>query len=581
MYQKNIAFYLGQEKQDGFTGYIAEGNLFLILEITEGMGVDQGREALRLVKDNLMSAEINKLSDLDLHISQSLKDANLPAGCSLAVSYLNNNIFLLKTIGSGEIYLHRGKETEKIISGDENASGLAEEKDTYIFTTNNFISILGGKAELGKIFDHRTPHQIVDELSPKLKSQDDSGTVSLFVQLNKVEDEPLIVSRVNPLDKVTGIFRSAYENVQLYSQKTGKKKTLTFVVIIIVFLIFIWSVGLGYTRRSEAKSQKKVEATRELIKQKLDQANEMAYLNLERAQVLTSEAKAEVEKLKKELNGKKQKEIAELEALVSQQENKITKKEEKTYEEFYDLSVDNKAAKGNKGYLQGATAVILDKAQGNAYILSLDKKSLEKKNFAELKKADLIAFYQDEILFYIKGGGIYKIGKDDKLKKAIENDSDWGNIQDIWLYNGNIYLLDSGKNEIWKYLVAEEGYSVKSSYFKENHPSLNDSNSLSIDSSLYIGFKDQGVKYTGGVKDEFSSSFPESDLNINKFFTTKDVEKVYAWDKKKGSIYVLGKNGTYEREINSSILKQADDLFVFGTNAYLLTGAKIYSVNLD
>ena len=48
-----------------------------------------------------------------------------------------------------------------------------------------------------------------------------------------------------------------------------------------------------------------------------------------------------------------------------------------------------------------------------------------------------------------------------KPVRIIEDDSEWGNIIDLNVYNGNIYLLDSEKDEVYKYLVAEKGYSEK------------------------------------------------------------------------------------------------------------------------
>ncbi|MBI3366204.1 hypothetical protein HY041_01075 [Candidatus Roizmanbacteria bacterium] len=104
---------------------------------------------------------------------------------------------------------------------------------------------------------------------------------------------------------------------------------------------------------------------------------------------------------------------------------------------------------------------------------------------------------------------------------------------------------------------------------------------MAIDSSVYVGFSDHVFKFTAGVQDEFKTTFPESNIHLSKVFTTKDLEKVYAWDKEKGSLYVLAKNGTYEREVYSSVLKQTNDLVIFANNAYLLSGSKIYVINVE
>jgi hypothetical protein len=371
-----------------------------------------------------------------------------------------------------------------------------------------------------------------------------------------------------------------YQKRATYSREMGKKKTFTLVAVFLILIILIWSVGLGYQRRKEVAAQKKIELVRQQILQKLDQAQEAAFLNISKSESLIGEAKDKVKGLRKEV-GEKRLKISGLEKLIKEAENKIIKREEKSYEEFFDLTLDNKQAKGNKLYLDVDLMAIVDRGQGVIYTLSLSKKSLDKKSFNETKLAQLVASYRDELLFYHPDEGIYKINLEGKLKKAMEKDKDWGRIVDFWIYNGNIYLLDEERDEIYKYLVAEGGYSAKTSYFKGAAFGLKNANSLAIDSAVYVGFADHIFKFTAGVQDEFKTSFPAPSVNLTKVFTTKDLEKVYAWDKTKGSIYILGKNGTYEREINSSILSKAEDFAVYENAAYVLVGAKIYKIGLE
>ena len=338
---------------------------------------------------------------------------------------------------------------------------------------------------------------------------------------------------------------------------------------------------MGMKRRNETEANKKIKSTKELITLKLDQAEEVAFLNLDRSLVLISEAKEEVEKLKKQLGKQKEKKVEELEQLIKEKEGKIVKKEEKNYEEFYDLTLDSKGAKGDKLYLEKENVSIVDKGKGTVYILSLSKKSLDKKSAAEIKKASLVSMYQDYVLFFVAGEGVYKTSTDGKTKKAIENDKDWGSISDMWIYNGNVYLLDTVKGDIYKYLVAESGYSAKSSYLKGEAGSIKGANSFAIDSSIYVGLDDSIMKYTAGGRDEFSTSWPEKNVKLTKIFTSAEVEKIYGWDKTNEAIYILGKNGTYERQINSSILAKASDFVVFKEAVFVLAGEKIYKIGLD
>jgi hypothetical protein len=593
MFQKDIVFYLGSEKENGFSGVIAENGYLLVLEVDEGLTTKEGREKLAQLKDSIVTATITKLSDLETVISEKIKEYNFPANISLAVGYVKDMVLYLKTIGEGRIYLRRGNKFGRIIEEEQSASGHIQERDIFLFTTEHFINAFGGEKEIKNIFDHKKPHEIIDEITPRLKGNDDQDIIALFAQFNpveqiveeetkkeQVEEEPLFTSSPRFWEKGLFALQSLYAKAQGYSAQAGEKKKYTFIAIIIIFCVLVWSVGLGYTRRSDASLNKKIQSSRERISQKLNQADEASFLNLSQSLVLIAEARKDLEVLQKDVGDKKQKELKEIEDLIREKENKITKREEKRYEEFYDLAVDNKQAKGTTMYLSVDNLSILDNNQGIIYTLSLTKKSLDKRTFSEMKSARKVAQYQNDLFFFSDKDGIYKITSDGKLTRVIEKDKEWGTIVDLWLYNGNIYALDATKNEIYKYLVAENGYSGKTSYFKGGETGLKDSNSLAIDSSVYVGFSDHIFKFTGGSQDEFKTSFPEANIMISKIFTTKDLEKVYAWDKKQGSIYILSKNGTYEKEIHSSILKQADDFIVFENSAYLLSGQKIYSITL-
>lgn len=594
MFQKDVVFYLGREKENGFSGVISEDGFLVVLEIEEGLSSEEGRKKLNEFKEHILNTKIEHLSDLETFVHEKIQEFNFPTNIALAVGYIKETVLYLKTVGSGVIYLKRGNQFGKIIGGEQSASGHIHEEDLYIFTTDHFVQVIGGEDIIKKNLNHKKPHEIIDEITPQLKGTDDQGIIALFAQFHLQEDisgdtteekkeggtEVLFVSKTNPLDKVKLIFQNLYIKAQGYSQQAGPKKKYTFIAVIIIFIILLWSVGLGYSRRNDTALEKKIQSTKGLITQKLSQADDSAFLDLPQALSYISDARQELEMLKKEVGPKKEKEIKEISDLITNEENKITKKEEKKYDEFYDLTIDNKDAKGTHLSLDSNNLSVLDNVQGIIYTLSLDKKSLDKIQSATIKQAQIIVRYGDSIVF-LTNDGIYKIDAQGKINKVIEKDPEWGTIGDMRIYNANIYALDSSKDQIYKYLVADNGYSAKQLYFKGSSSGLKDANSLAIDSSVYVGFPDHIFKFTAGAQDDFKTSFPNSSVSIKKIITTKELEKVYAWDQTSGSLYVLAKNGTYEREIYSSILKQITDFVVYNNNAYLLSGQKIYVMSVE
>ena len=576
MWKTQVAAYLRQESEEGFLGYIASSldsqekiNFFLVFDIEEGITKDQGREILALIKRDLLNQQISNLSGFENFITDQIKKYNLPAGLSLAAGFLANNIFYLRTINQGAIFVRRQNKLTKIIEGENIASGFVEKDDFFILTTKRFINLFG-ENHLAEILNQKTPTQLMESLAPEMEVAADQKAVALFLQFSEVDEIEDFPEKEPPQQKWP-IFQAVGE----------KKRTLTIGLVILLSFILFWSVGLGVSRRQEKFTTEKIKKSRELIVQKLDQAEEVAFLNLPRAQTLIDEAKTTLADLKKDI-GDKRKEVVEINSLIKEKENKILKKEEKNYQEFYDLTIDQKKAAGTKLYLNDDILTILDKDQGIIYLFSLTKKSLEKVVHSQIKSASLIAYYQEKVFFFVADKGVYKIDKNNTAQVVIKPDKEWGEIGDLAIYNGNIYLLDKGKNKIYKYLAGEEEFSNKIDYLKPGESLvLKEATSLAIDSSLYIGFPNYTAKFTAGVRDSFKTSFPNENFYLNKVITSKDLNKVYNWDKKNAAIYVLGKNGTYEREVRSAIFSRGSDVVVYDKAAYILMKEKIYEVNLD
>ncbi|HEX7542571.1 MAG TPA: hypothetical protein VF385_00610, partial [Patescibacteria group bacterium] len=392
MFKQDIGFYLGHEKADGFSGFVDENNLFLAIEIEAGITPDSGRELTAFIREKISVIMIENLPQFDSFISNIIKERNLPSGFSLSVGYLKGNIFYLKTVNQGKVYIRRNNKLVLLIDKDETASGYIKEEDVFIFTFNRFMKLLGEESGLNQKFDHRPISDIIDEITPELLAKDDLGTAALFLKLKKIEEE---------LKPTNNFFEKSEKkpftfNLKDFYLRFGKQKTLTFITIFILGIILFWSVGLGYMRRSSENNQKKINLTKDLISQKLDQAEQVSFLNMSSALSLIADSKEEVNKLAPLLATKSgfAEQVKELKKMITDTENKILKKEEKNYTEFFDLTVDNKDANGDKFYLFNDQLLILDKSNGVLFNFSLNNKSLDKDQSNNVKNSSLIALFE-------------------------------------------------------------------------------------------------------------------------------------------------------------------------------------------
>lgn len=573
MTQFQTAFYLGEEKETGYSGVIVENGLFLALEVSEGLTPEAGRELLKTVKSRFQESPPNSLSDIDNLLSNLIRENNVALGLSVSLGFLRGGVLYLKTVGHGEVIIRRRSKVAVLISGDTSASGYFENDDIFVFTTGTFIDLAGGREKFAEMFDHRDPHQIVEEITPQLQLKKDHGAVAAFLQFKDEND----IAAENEYIKPRGFFMKIRDDIKGYYVKHGQRKTMTFAAVLLISLIFIWSVVLGYSRRTSAEATEKIRLARELVEQKITEAEEVSFLNTARASAIIAETKNTLADLKKKYPDRD--DIKEIEMLVASSENKVFKKEEAQSEEFFDLAVDNQKAKGDRLSLDGDNLLILDKAAGTIYTLSLDKKSLSASTVPDTKKATLVANYEDKKYFFVPGSGVFSINDNDKAARVIPNDPDWGIIVDFTVYNGNLYLLDTGKSEIYKYLTAESGFGAKTSYFAEGQATnLSIYKSLSIDSSVYLGGGESVIKFTAGSRDGFAMNLPATQVGLTKVFTSRDLDRVYGWDKGQGMVYVMGKDGEFEKQVKSEILSKGQDIVVYGSEIFVLAGSKIYKI---
>jgi uncharacterized protein (UPF0254 family)/uncharacterized membrane protein len=383
-------------------------------------------------------------------------------------------------------------------------------------------------------------------------------------------------------NKGVSLFAGIKNRVAAFSKSGGGKslsKKITLVAVVVIFAIFIWTIVFGYQRRQKAEDAKKIAAAEQIIDEKTQQADEISFLNMDRALALLNEARAELTTVKEEVGKGNEAELARLEKKIIDVENAIVQKDEQEPEEFYDLALEAEDAKGDGIFLDGDKLAILDRSSKTVYNFSIEDKSLEKSTNAAVGNATFVGMSKGTIYVLDPAKGLYEFTDDTKAELVIEKDEDWGTIRGMAFFNGNVYLLDSKNGDVYKYLVVEGGFSDPSSYFTGTKPeTVKNATSIAIDASIYLSQDDSILKFTRGEADAFNTVFPSDDVSIEKLYTDEETEKVYAWDKSNATLYILSKNGAYERQIKASVLAKASDFVVYQNQILVLSGSKIYTL---
>ncbi len=192
----------------------------------------------------------------------------------------------------------------------------------------------------------------------------------------------------------------------------------------------------------------------------------------------------------------------------------------------------------------------------------------------------------DNAYVYSEDKGVLAIDTaNQKLTVVAQPDTEWGYIKDIVGFAGNVYLLDSLKNQIWKYVPTASGYSSRQSYLSsDTQLDFAGSLQMKIDYSVWILKEGPDIlRLTGGVQNNFSVGGLDTNLkNLKTLFADEDGEELYLLDSENSRVVVLTKDGKYLKQYKGDKFATADDLVVDSEDKkmYLLEGNKLYQLDL-
>src|SRR5258708_4778233 len=110
----------------------------------------------------------------------------------------------------------------------------------------------------------------------------------------------------------------------------------------------------------------------------------------------------------------------------------------------------------------------------------------------------------------------------------------------LWLCN-NVYLLDEFKNQIWKYIATDNGFSDRNQYLREGEGAdFAAARNLQIDGSVWILKSDNTMlKFTQGGKDFFQIGQVDPPLDkIKSFYLADDTSNIYFLDNDNSRVVV-------------------------------------------
>lgn len=576
-----------------------------VLDLSCDDAFTKGRQALSEIADFYFDLAATGGEKLLATFEEAKK--KLEGEFSLLLATISGKVLYVIGQGQIEVILKRSDKLSPLLSvGGPNQliSGFLQGGDRLLLSTPSLTHFLGEDLEKSL---NLPPDTFEEEVADRIGTSDSEshGLAGLVVQVESEEESmhpgssleepasPMISqthARLNIFSIIISPILNLFSKLRLYFPSTGRGRLIVAIVLIVIIVL---GVGYKYKNVKDTQKQNQFNQLLQLAKADFEAAKGLTTLNAQEAKKKLDNAKDKINqalllKPQDDQGHTLKKQIEDESSSILQQ---VSVSE---FPQFYDMDLVKKNFRGTQMSLSNGKLLLLDEAVKTLVIVDIAKKSnqilagseqLGEAKFASLNGGLAFIYSKDKGLLRIDTTKNNLAPSEQKITTVGKKDSDLGEIKDIYGFAGNIYLLDSTKNQIWKYLPTSDGYSDKREYLTKNTQSnFADALRMQIESSVYLLKKDgEIVRFTRGEKDNFSYSGLDKGVNSPKsFFVSSDTDNLYLLDSGNSRLLILTKTGSYKGQVNGEKFAQASDLVVdeVGKKVYLLDGSKIYMVDL-
>lgn len=409
-------------------------------------------------------------------------------------------------------------------------------------------------------------------------------------------------------EKESGIIRDRFTGLSIFYAKAGglvrrmakiflpgirffTHQRLVFLgnVLLVIFFGFVF-FGRDFERiwRSEEEILVKKNSVYPELQARFVEIENSKNLNPVRSQRALKELESEIAGLPGELRADA--EVAQLYADVQRLYGELTG----TYRlenlgHFFDLTTVSANGSGDRLALYEKIAIVSDRAQNVVYRLDLVTKAARAIIGKEDLKADVVDVIHDSNGVYVLSlANIVSMpAQNSEVDEIVTRFSGWGDPKYLSLYGNQLYVLDAGRSQIWKY-VPKEGnvWGEPLSYLAaDGSYDFTLATDLGIDGFVWVATEDNILKFVSGRLDQYNlATAPDPLKRIQAIDVPMEHEMLYLLDNVLGGVYVYRKDtGGYVGRVVAEELKEASDIGydVENKQLYVLKGQFIYQIEMS
>lgn len=629
------AFLSGNPGNGIYAQALVAGNFFVVLQLSgeeSKVNLELGRDTVSKIEEvisqtpEILPTELAKIVKSDLGEEIEL---------SMLAAFVAGQKIILSCQGQVEAKLFRKGKIVNLTGND--LSGNLLQGDLLILATEALLS----KMELREIsgFEDKSPAEINDILLPRIEQEGDGPDVAgIILKLdleNEISDEQSTASESveiagendkkdfseippNKIESETSIVQEPKKTPEIFQKisrflpsknkilylrqsnsqefaNTPPKKTLYLVVI--VFVIFISFVAFQLRSRSLEVASQAATNVEKGVNEGISSASNLFGLNDSLAKETLEQKRAEiVSQIEKDFGNDwknlKTPEGKRIILAISRLDEAIAKASHinlvSNPEIFYDFSLLKPEPEIVSAQLHDGVIIALDKKNGSVFSLGTENKSGSIVGGGDFKSNSYLDFSGDNI-FVFKSPAIYKkdLTSNASFKKTVNEASDSGKISGLASFGGNVYLLDTQKNQVWKFMGTEEGsLNPPVPYIQPGvNIDLSQATGLAIDGYVYVPTGKTIWKFASGAPEELKiENLPTGIKSIGSLYASEEGKNIYLWDGENNRIVVIDKEGKYKAQYQLPIMDAKNNTIILADEKqkkiFLISGEKVYGIGM-
>lgn len=509
------------------------------------------------------SRHIETEAQLQDILSTAISGLSEGVNCEYLVGNIKESSVMLCGKGEMAVLIMRDSQIAKIgfdKNEEKTTTGFIKEGDLLLFATTKMIEVVGHEKLKSILTEDPEPGEA---MAPLIHLADDvSGVAGTICEVSD-EEEQVILGKPNSL--------------KIYLRNEEPRKLNMWVGLSLLLVLSVM-IGVGMVRRVKVLSETAFQNVNTEVAAKIAETLSIGDLNPERARVLLSEARIGVETY----ISTKPKEEYRIKALklndeIAKAEEQAFKKNDIALNTIVELEVlvDGLQSKKMKSDGKG-NLVFIDESNSRLVSMNIADRSrqiIETNNDGKYIDVSMT----DTKIFGLNAKSVTEINiKKDGTKTAIEADEFWMDPTRIGMFAGNVYILDKGQSEVWKYPTLGDTFGGRRRWLAAGiTPDLTNVVDMKVVGDIWLLTSTGKLeRYSRGAPVKFSmDGFPSktSDKKLaepSSLWVTESL--IYVLENGASRISVFGDDGLYKSQYINSEFNKASDLVIVDDKGYVL-----------